>query len=100
MTTYEAEVSIHDGVRGRRAANPNPYQTDFEWFADATADTGTSHIKIGRPYVVMCQWTGALFIAPTYKEALEMFRDHEQQMFRYAEEIRSKRDTTPERNQK
>lgn len=82
MATYEAEVSIHDGIRGRRTANPNPYQTDFEWFADATADTGTNHIKIGRPYVVMCQWTGALFIAPTYKEALEMFREHERQMFR------------------
>lgn len=92
MIGYETEVHVHGEIRGFPQFNQFPETlTDWEWFAEATADTGTNHLKIGRPYVVMCEWTGKLFIAPSHDEAMRMFREHEERMFTLANEWREKR---------
>lgn len=50
------------------------------WHADAIGDSGVSHTRVGRRYVVACQWCRCVFIAGTATAAMRSFRDHEAEM--------------------
>ena len=54
--------------------------SNAEWHRAAMADTGTSHMKLARAAVVQCEWCDEVFIAATMREAMAMFRTHEEAM--------------------
>ncbi len=72
-------MSIHwSSSVGRPMQNPAPEGwDDADWHVDAAGDTGTSYMRVGRPYVIACEWCRDLFIAESYAKALAMFREHE-----------------------
>lgn len=64
-----------------KGASPS-FKSDAQWHRNAITDTGTSHCRVGRPYIVSCAWCSAAFAASTAAEAMEMFREHEEEMTR------------------
>ena len=67
--------------------NPAPEGWDErDWHTSGVGDTGTSHVRVGRPYVVACQWCPEIFLAETAAGALSMFRAHESLMLGYRTE--------------
>ena len=77
----EHECQVHYGPGERRTVNERPDGFSAEaWHADAIADSGVSHSRIGRRYVVACQWCRCVFVASTATAAMRSFRDHEAEM--------------------
>lgn len=69
--------NLRNGVCGRTA--PEGF-SDGQWHRDASFDSGTSHTRVGRVYVVQCEWCDEAFAAGTAGEAMDMFRIHEEAM--------------------
>ena len=83
----EHECEVHYSPRDRRApitheAGPTWRGDARAWHRNAIADAGTSHTLVGRQYVVACEWCRCAFVAPTKDEAIDMFREHEEEMSR------------------
>lgn len=74
----EHECQVHYGP-GERNGIVNERPDGFS--AEAWhADSGTSHSRVGRRYVVACQWCRCVFVAGTATAAMRSFRDHEIEM--------------------
>lgn len=81
-------MTIHYGRTVRNSGPSKPPEPGMSltglrhWHQDASADTGTSHTLPGRLYIVQCEWCPEAFAAPTKAEAMDMFREHEEEMNR------------------
>ncbi|GAA1642706.1 hypothetical protein GCM10009700_31890 [Brevibacterium sanguinis] len=81
MSEHECRVHYEPDDHRAPIVNDAPAGwTPEGWHADATADTNTSHVRVGPRYVIACQWCRCVFIAPTKKEAMTSFRKHEAEM--------------------
>ena len=81
--TIERARVVHYSPDMRRAPIVNPASEGWDhhdWHAAGVADTGASHVLVGRPYVVACEWCPEVFLAETAARAMSMFRAHESQM--------------------
>ena len=78
----EHECQVHYGPGERNGiVNERPDGFSAEaWHADGISDSGTSHSRVGRRYVVACQWCRCVFVAGTATAAMRSFRDHEIEM--------------------
>lgn len=75
------------------SAAPDGYDV-AQWHRDAIADTGESHMSLGRQAVIACLWCNERFFAPTKAEAVAKFRKHEREML-YAQDETVDRDHDP-----
>ena len=73
-------INYSPRLRYGRTPKTDESWTEKDWHQAATADTGTSHCRIGRVYVIQCEWCDAAFAAETASEAMKMFRLHELEM--------------------
>lgn len=77
------QTTVHWGEDLRPlTATPAEGFSAQEWFTAASLDTGTSHVKVGRTYVVASEHSKDIFIASSHAEAMSMLRDFEEQMCR------------------
>lgn len=82
---YATNLHIFNGRRGPDDMTP------ARWHEAAIADTGDSYLSMTRAAVVQCLWCDEVFIAKTVREAVVMFRAHEDKMLNAANEARSNR---------
>lgn len=79
-TPHECRVHYGPGERnGAVSERPGGFSAEA-WHADAIGDSGVSHTRVGRRYVIACQWCRCVFIAGTATAAMRSFRDHEAEM--------------------
>lgn len=76
MTLHYAQ-NVKNGGYG--IAAPEGF-TSKQWHQDAIADTGTSHTRPGRLYIIQCEWCDEAFAANTAGESESMFLKHEEEM--------------------
>lgn len=50
---------------------------DADWHEAASADTGTSHVRLDSVSIVACEWCDRIFVGETPAAAMSMFREHE-----------------------
>lgn len=55
--------------------------TDAQWHQEATADSGTDHVRYSKQHVIVCEWCDCVVFAPTLGEAATRFMAHRNEMY-------------------